>query len=72
MAKQSLLEKAKEIPTAMRECKVSEEQLELVQAWLNNEVTLTQVMKVTGRTTSTVYVLLAIASKELYTRKRNG
>lgn len=70
MAK-SLVEKAKEIQAVNTRANFyNEEELELVQAWLDDIVTLKQVMQVMKKSTASVYVFLAMGARELYRRAK--
>ncbi len=60
----SLLEKAKAAKESKHKTKYSDEELELVQAWLEGEVSLFQVIQVTGNRGG-VYAFLAIGAREL-------
>jgi hypothetical protein len=65
--KTSLLEKTQQVgdKTTQRR-NYSEEELEVVQAWLDNEVTITQIMKALNKSTGYTYTFLAIGCRELY------
>ena len=63
----SLLEKAKQLKR--KTTKLSNEELELVEAWLNGEVNNQQIIEVTKINNGVgVYVLLANGAKELWNR----
>lgn len=65
----SLLEKAKAVKELQHKTKYTDEQLELVQAWLGGDVSLHQVVQATGNRGG-VYAFLAMGARELFIRSK--
>ena len=64
--KQTLVEKAKSLPRRKGRT-LTEEEVELVLAWLNDEVSIGQVIKAIGATSgASPYVFLAIGCKQIW------
>lgn len=61
----SLLERAKAVKISRKKGKYSEEDYELVKAWLSGDVSLKQVAEVTGKRGANTYVYIATVAKEL-------
>ena len=65
----SLLEKAKAARPGRKPKTLTTEQLELATAWLDGELTLTQVTTALNVHTGSAYVFLAMAARELWNMK---
>lgn len=63
--KQTLLQKAKSI-THTRKTNITEEEIELSIAWMTDEVTFSQVMKVLDSNSGPTYGILALSIREAY------
>ena len=68
--KQSLVELAKSIKVGKRNTSLNDDELELVKAWLNDEVQLGQVMKALKKTSGNVYVFIALGARTLWQNGR--
>lgn len=68
----TLLEKAKKTgSTRSRKTKFSQEEMDLAGAWVNNEISLTQVSNVLNKTgTGNVYAFLALCLKSMLNGKK--
>lgn len=67
----SLLEKAKSAKPNKRKRKISKEELELIKAWLNDEISLEQVRIATNeKSGASLYVMLALGARELWNNKQ--
>lgn len=67
----SLIEKAKDVPIRkFKDFKFTGEELELVQAWLDGEVSLSQMSRVLNKSFNQVYTFIATGCRELYGKNR--
>lgn len=66
----SLLEQAREIPYTVRNSELSNEELELIQAWLDNKISSKSIRKVMKLTPGRLYSFLALGCKQLYKIKQ--
>jgi hypothetical protein len=62
----SLLDKAKQVRTNHASERYTKEEVELCEAWLNDEIGYTAIAKVTGKTTTQVYCFLALCLRQMY------
>lgn len=68
--KQSLLDKAKSVKAIKSHERIySEEEIELIWAWILDEISLTQFCKAMGKHTGAAYVYLALGCKEILRKK---
>lgn len=74
MAKKSLLKQAQETVALHKGAHIySEEELELVEAWLNGNIQLSKMAKVLNiRNTSQVYVWIAMGCRQIFSSNGKG
>lgn len=69
MAK-TLLQQAKDIRVSKHNISFTEQELEVVEAWLADEIQLTQIMKALKITSGRSYVWLALGAREIWRNKK--
>ena len=66
---QTLLQKAKSIKPNKRKSTFTKEEMDLTMAWVNDEIGITQVMKVLNTSSGMSYVFLARCTKHILNEK---
>jgi HD superfamily phosphodiesterase len=66
MTTQSLVERAKSLPVNQRKGDTSKEEMDLAIAWMKDEVTITQVAKVTSTTASSSFAKMGAWLRDAY------
>ena len=65
----TLLEKAKGTNTRKSNRTFSQQEIELVEAWLNSEISLGQFISVKGKNP---YTFIALAARTIWTKRKKG